>query len=56
MNAQFTRLARRLLIFNLLLQLFDGVMSYQVLSAGALSNVFSPAQPQEGHSWQNPTR
>jgi hypothetical protein len=34
MNAKFTRLARRLLIFNLLLQLFDGVMSYQVLSAG----------------------
>ena len=35
MNAQFTRLARRLLIFNLFLQLFDGLMSYQVLSAGA---------------------
>ncbi len=35
MNAQFTRVAWRLLVFNLLLQFFDGLMSYQVLSAGA---------------------
>jgi hypothetical protein len=34
MNAKFARLARCLLILNLLLQLFDGVMSYRVLSAG----------------------
>ena len=34
MSPKFARLARRLLILNLLLQVFDGVMSYEVLSAG----------------------
>lgn len=33
MNPAFTRLAWRLLIFNLFLQVFDGLISYQVLSA-----------------------
>src|SRR5262249_24103179 len=42
MDAQFTRLARRLLIFNLLLQLFDGVVVSSLVCRGGRIQPASP--------------